>query len=79
MKVGFVFPLLVLGVACNTPTSMAHSRGTFTITGSMATARSGHTATLLNNGKILIACLSGTAASAQESECDPSRTKSLGA
>src|SRR5258708_33950995 len=49
MRVDFILPLFVSGVA------MAQSAGTFTRTGSMITPRFGHTATLLPNGKVLIA------------------------
>jgi Galactose oxidase, central domain/Kelch motif len=49
VSTSFVLPLL-LSVA-----AMAQTAGTFTPTGNMITARAGHTATLLNNGKVLIA------------------------
>lgn len=49
MKLRHFFPLLASGVV------LAQSAGTFALTGSMTTARMGHTATLLNNGKVLIA------------------------
>ena len=51
----FGFLLLLLGVAGHGTIALAQSPGTFTATGSMTTPRSGHTATLLTNGKVLIA------------------------
>lgn len=49
MKTCFVVALLMSGVV------RAQLPGTFAPTGSMTTPRSGHTATLLPNGKVLIA------------------------
>jgi len=48
-RAAFVFPVLFSGTFV-----IAQSAGTFTATGNMTTPRSGHTATLLTNGKILI-------------------------
>jgi hypothetical protein len=49
MKTGFVLALLLPGAA------MAQSPGTFTATGNMTAERIEHTATLLTNGRVLIA------------------------
>jgi hypothetical protein len=54
-KISSVLPLLLLGVAGHLSIAMAQSSGTFTPTGDMSTPREGHTATLLLNGKVLIA------------------------
>ena len=55
LKASFVLPLLFLGVGGQAPIVMAQSGGTFTSTGNMTKGRSGHTATLLADGRVLIA------------------------
>ena len=50
-----ILTLTLLGVAGHAPIAMAQPAGAFTVTGIMATARFGSTATLLPNGKVLIA------------------------
>ena len=51
----FGFLLLLSGIAGECQIALAQSPGTFTATGVMTVPRSGHTATLLANGKVLIA------------------------
>ena len=51
----FALPLFLFGMAGNGPVVMAQSAGTFTATGNMTTGRVQHTATLLLDGKVLIA------------------------
>jgi hypothetical protein len=55
MKTSFVLPLLLLGAAGHGTIALAQSPGTFSATGNMTTPRGGHTATLLPNGKVLVA------------------------
>ncbi|HKD09378.1 MAG TPA: kelch repeat-containing protein [Bryobacteraceae bacterium] len=54
MRTRLAFLAAVLG-ACLASRAMAQSPGSFAPTGSMTTPRMGHTATLLDNGKVLIA------------------------
>jgi hypothetical protein len=53
LKDGLFLSLLFLGTSLSS-TAIAQAPGTFTPTGKMTTDRSRHTATLLNNGKVLI-------------------------
>ena len=55
MKVNSVLPLFALAVAGSVPMGLAQSPGTFTPTGYLNAPRHFHTATLLTNGKVLIA------------------------
>jgi hypothetical protein len=55
MKTCFVVPLLLLVEAVHSMSALAQSQGAFAPTGDMTTERQGHTATLLTNGKVLIA------------------------
>ena len=55
MKTGLVLSLFLFGIGGRGPVAMAQSPGTFRATGNMTTSRFHHTATLLPNGKVLIA------------------------
>ena len=55
MKTSLVFSVLLFGIGGDGPVAMAQSAGTFTATGNMTTRRVQHTATLLLDGKVLIA------------------------
>src|SRR5690349_4831777 len=55
MKNNGGFALLLGGLAWGASMAMAEPTGTFTVTGSMAIPRTSHTATLLTNGKVLVA------------------------
>jgi hypothetical protein len=62
-------PVLETGMSATTTT--AQTAGTWTATGSMATPRAGHTATLLTDGKVLVAGGQNTTATSSAEIYDP--------
>jgi hypothetical protein len=58
---------LVLGLAGLDPMLLAQSQGTFAATGNMTTGKYDHTATLLNDGRVLVAGGFGSGFDAQAS------------
>jgi hypothetical protein len=55
MKTSLVVSFFLFGISGHGPVAMAQSAGTFTATGNMTTSRDNHTATLLLDGRVLIA------------------------
>ena len=55
MNCSLAFPLLLSGALGHNVIALAQSPGTFSATGNMTAPRYQHTATLLHNGKVLIA------------------------
>jgi hypothetical protein len=55
MKTSFILSLFLFAIGGHGPLAMAQSAGTFTATGNMTTGRDNHTATLLLDGRVLIA------------------------
>ena len=75
LDASLVLSLFLLSVGGYAPMAMAQSSSPFTTTGRMTTPRAGHTATLLPDGKVLIAgarLLSGAGGDASAELYDPS-------